>query len=843
MTSFPKHSLTLSIDYVKTSYEIGAKMGHGNKHLHILIVLFVFLGILLTSCGINQNNQQDKKHLVTLEITKSSNKKTIEDFFDGEIVGWYPSANTAIVKTDKIVTQDQISQQGLVLDTFRIAASESKELQVVMPVAQNGGSAWANGGSAWANGGSAWANGVHGGYFTPNKIAFDQINLFPTHALSKNLGEGIKVAVIDAGLDIHHPMFQDRLTPKSEWKDYIDNDNLPDEYGSPELAGFGHGTAVAGIILQVAPRATILPIRVIDENGLGDTDKVAEAIEWAVSQKVDIINLSLGTDAVSGAIQAMLIYAHNEGIYTIASAGNTGTEEVLFPANVKNELNVDLANDETWKNITKDWENKTSILGVASVNTNDTLSTFSSYGQSIDLTAPGEGIVTAYPFSMLATVSGTSFAAPMVTGSLALALAEENQTIDKQAMLEVLVATSESINENNIADVIGKIGKGRLDTYNFMNTGRNWPELSESAYGKLAWPIPGNIEAEHFDEGGQNVAYYDSDLGIKSSLSWVQSCREDTDVETRVKYDGSCAISTVRAGEWLNYTIRAAKTSTVQISIDASAEIIGGSIEVLLDNTTLGNITTPTTYSLENFEEVIVSEVTISEGVHTFTLKMTANGSNNQVGNIDKIKFTELSTSTQPTPAQPEPTQPTQPEPTQPTQPEPTQPVASTLAFGGQPVALPGIVEAENFDVGGPNVSYVDNDNWNRGNEHNTPCRSETQVDTGRHGVDGCKINWNQPGEWLNYTIEVAATGTYNIVAATSAFNWGGNYVIEIDGQVITNSQVPASWNWDTFSQTTIADSVYLEKGVHVMTLRIISDGPEGYVGDFDYFKFELNQP
>ena len=110
--------------------------------------------------------------------------------------------------------------------------------------------------------------------------------------LAPNLGEGVKVAVIDTGIDLDHPGFAGRLAPAGEWRDYVDGDDFPmDEPGG---AGFGHGTAVAGIIVQVAPNATILPIRVLAPDGRGDVDDVVTAIDHAITVGAQVINLSLG---------------------------------------------------------------------------------------------------------------------------------------------------------------------------------------------------------------------------------------------------------------------------------------------------------------------------------------------------------------------------------------------------------------------------------------------------------------------------------------------------------------------------------------------------------------------
>ncbi|MEZ4632707.1 MAG: S8 family serine peptidase [Deinococcales bacterium] len=129
--------------------------------------------------------------------------------------------------------------------------------------------AWAGGFRAWAGGFRAWAGGFRawaGGWqdsasgLSPelpseNDAIWEQIKLKDTHNIIHHFGEGIKVAIIDTGLDLNHEGLQGFLAPSSEWKDFIDGDNLPQEV-APSSNGdssYGHGTAIAGIIMQVAP--------------------------------------------------------------------------------------------------------------------------------------------------------------------------------------------------------------------------------------------------------------------------------------------------------------------------------------------------------------------------------------------------------------------------------------------------------------------------------------------------------------------------------------------------------------------------------------------------------------
>ena len=456
---------------------MGPFISDSRSQLHYIFISILLL-LFVVGCGSTEiekvvvsQNQSEYKYELTLSIAKDTTQESIENVINGKIIRWLPEAGIAIIATNEEITTDTFAQQGDLLDLFVVLSVEAGDNRVIAPVAQNGA-------SAWSQGASAWSQGVIGGHFAANTNAFEQINLFETHKKSQAFGEGVIVAVIDTGFDLSHSIFIDHLSDSSSWKDFIDNDNLPDETASPDQAGYGHGTAVAGLVIQSAPRVQIMPIRAIDNNGLGDTDVIAEAIEWAVANGANIINLSLGSEQVSGAIEAMLLYAHNQGVYTVASAGNTGDSNVLFPASIANTVEIDIANEQSWQDVTAGWENATSVIGVGSVDSNEKLSTFSSHGTSLDVFAPGEGLITSFSGNQLASVTGTSFATPLVSGSIALTIGEPTNAIAPNAVLDVLNSTSKGITAKNIDFEPSFLGNGIVNTYNFSATGNDWPNIT-----------------------------------------------------------------------------------------------------------------------------------------------------------------------------------------------------------------------------------------------------------------------------------------------------------------------------------------------------------------------------
>lgn len=222
-----------------------------------------------------------------------------------------------------------------------------------------------------------------------------------------NNGEGIKIAVIDTGIDRDHPDLDDNLVGGvnfvsiPSWKtpdpNKWDDDN-------------GHGTHVAGIIaaennntgvVGVAPGAALYALKALDRTGSGYISDVVMAIQWATdpngdgnnSDKMDIINMSLG-GAYDIWLDAACLLAYYEGLILVAAAGNGGS--VIFPA----------AYD--------------SVIAVSATNSADELAWFSSTGPEVELAAPGVDIYSTYNGGGYTTLSGTSMASPHVAGTAAL---------------------------------------------------------------------------------------------------------------------------------------------------------------------------------------------------------------------------------------------------------------------------------------------------------------------------------------------------------------------------------------------------------------------------------------
>jgi len=212
-------------------------------------------------------------------------------------------------------------------------------------------------------------------------------------------GDPIKVAVIDTGIDLKHPDLKDNL------KGGVSTVSYTSSYNDDN----GHGTHVAGIIaaidneigvIGVGPKIDLYAVKVLNRRGSGYLSDVIEGLEWAIAQKKSqggewVINMSLGTTSDVKSFRDAIKKAYETGITIVAAAGNTGSS-VVYPA----------AYEE--------------VIAVSATDQSDQIASWSSRGPEIDLAAPGVNIYSTYKGSTYKTLSGTSMAAPHVTGVVAL---------------------------------------------------------------------------------------------------------------------------------------------------------------------------------------------------------------------------------------------------------------------------------------------------------------------------------------------------------------------------------------------------------------------------------------
>lgn len=211
-------------------------------------------------------------------------------------------------------------------------------------------------------------------------------------------GKGIKVAILDTGIDFNHPDIRDNV------KGGI---NLTTNNSNDYMDRQGHGTHCAGIVaatlngsnvVGVAPEAELYAVKVLSDKGEGSLEWIVKGIEWCINNKIHVVSMSLGSKEGHPMMQEVIRRAHNNGIVIVAAAGNDGkgNNTVEYPASYS----------ET--------------IAVAAVDLSKGRGSFSSTGGEVDVASAGVDILSTYPNNKYARLSGTSMACPHIAGAVAL---------------------------------------------------------------------------------------------------------------------------------------------------------------------------------------------------------------------------------------------------------------------------------------------------------------------------------------------------------------------------------------------------------------------------------------
>lgn len=222
-----------------------------------------------------------------------------------------------------------------------------------------------------------------------NRLQAEDIHKYST-------GAGVKVAVVDTGVNAKHPELKGQVL-----KGY---NAITGKTGRPKDR-HGHGTFLAGMIAAkvngkgvegLAPGAKILPVKVLDADGVGDSDDIARGIIWAVDNGADVINMSFAADSSNRVEAEAIDYARGAGVTLVAAGGNEGMRLKMFPADYPG------------------------VLGVGATDSDNSKASFSNRGSHIDVAAPGQGILST-GLSGYTWQSGTSMSTAYVSAVAALA--------------------------------------------------------------------------------------------------------------------------------------------------------------------------------------------------------------------------------------------------------------------------------------------------------------------------------------------------------------------------------------------------------------------------------------
>src|SRR5258708_4670260 len=221
------------------------------------------------------------------------------------------------------------------------------------------------------------------------------------------------------------------------------NQQSVDTFSPPQYSSLGPGTMFSGVAPLVAPTAQIIPPQAFHADGTGSLSDVLRAIYYATQHNANVLNMSFDFTTYSRELERSVNYAASHGVVSVASVGNDGQQVVVYPAGLSN------------------------AIGVASTANDDTLSSFSNYGQPpVWVGAPGEGIVTIYPYGTYAAGWGTSFSTPLVSGTVAL-MRSVNTNLNQQSAAQAL---------SHAIYISPALGNGRLDVYQALTS---WCQVSQ----------------------------------------------------------------------------------------------------------------------------------------------------------------------------------------------------------------------------------------------------------------------------------------------------------------------------------------------------------------------------
>lgn len=394
-------------------------------------------------------------------------------------------------------------------------------------------------------------------------------------------GAGVTIAILDSGVDASHPDLAAQLVPG--WNTYDNNSDTRDVYG--------HGTKVAGAaaavggnmlgVTGVAWRARIMPMRVTDTSGWAYSSTLAQAITWAADHGARVANASFSGVAGNSTVQSAAQYMRSKGGTVVVAAGNTGIAESYAPSSA--------------------------LTVVAATDADDVRAGFSSYGDFVDLAAPGVNIWSTTSGGGYGGVSGTSFAAPVTAGVYALMIAA-NPALPAETLDSLLFATASDL---GAAGYDTYYGSGRVDaTAAVTAAAASAATDTTSPVTSIAAPTSGrvsgvvNVDATATDNVGVtrvdlyvNGTLYATDATQPYGFSWDTAALPDGDATLLVRaFDaagnvGNSATVKVTVGNDMTApkvsivspAHRSTVSGTVRVTATASDDIKVTRLSLLID--------------------------------------------------------------------------------------------------------------------------------------------------------------------------------------------------------------------------------------------------------------------
>jgi probable HAF family extracellular repeat protein len=317
-------------------------------------------------------------------------------------------------------------------------------------------------------------------------------------------------------------------------------------------------------------------------------------------------------------------------------------------------------------------------------------------------------------------------------------------------------------------------------------------------YGGAPHAVPGTIQAEDFDGGGQNVGYFDT--GRNNDGDAYRNT--DVDIQATSDAGGGFNVGWIAPSEWLQYTVDVATAGTYRLDLRVAANGAGGRLHLEsngVDKT--GPMLVPNTGGWQTWT-TISAPVSLAAGTQRLRFKVDAAGPTGIVGNVNFLRLTPIPPASEPTP------------------------------FSGTPIALPGIVQAEDFDRGGADVAYRDTTSGNTGRQYRPAEAVDIEATTDTGG--GYNVGWMAASEWLTYTVNVANAGSYRLELRVASHGVGGRVHVEFDGVDKTGPMIiPKTGAWQAW--TTITAPITLAAGTQRLRVVVDAAGPTDVVGNLNF--------
>ncbi len=336
-------------------------------------------------------------------------------------------------------------------------------------------------------------------------------------------------------------------------------------------------------------------------------------------------------------------------------------------------------------------------------------------------------------------------------------------------------------------------------TVNFIVGGKETP------FGGTPWTLPGLIQAENFDEGGNDVGYFNLDPRDYGSAPTYRP-GSSVGIEYTGDPGGGYDVGYTKEGEYLRYTVNVTQAGIFNLAARVASPGPGGYYHVSFDHqNATGTLFVPQTNGFQTYETMVSPSFRLSPGKHIMQVTFDGNGPTGGMGNFNWFSV--------------------------------QRPAVST-PFGGTPHTIPGQIQVEDFDAGGKSVAYWTFATSNGGGANYRPGESvaiENSSDTG----GGFDVGNTLPGDWLNYTVQVPSTRAYTVHVRVASGVGGGVFHLALDGQHVTPYlSLPNTGGWQSW-QTLDVPNVPLPAGLHTLQLVMDSGGFYNTAGNFNWISIQ----